>query len=188
MIFYITVLRALASILITNSHYVGVYPTDLIANGGLLGDVIFFAVSGFGLANINKSFPQWYLKRFIRIYPTVWVITAFYLLIGFYNFENWTFVEYFIYPSYYHFVSSIMILYIVYYIIMNFKLLKSNITKVMIGLLLIQIFLYIFIYDTSYYHIDNVREPMIRFLFLQAMLLGAYFRNYKEKFMNKNKK
>ncbi len=32
MIFYITVLRALAAVIITNSHYVGVYPTDLIAN------------------------------------------------------------------------------------------------------------------------------------------------------------
>lgn len=32
MIFYITFLRALAAILITNAHYVGVYPTDLIAN------------------------------------------------------------------------------------------------------------------------------------------------------------
>ena len=31
-------------------------------------------------------------------------------------------------------------------------------------------------YDTSYYHIDKVREPMIWFLFLQSMLLGAYFR------------
>jgi len=41
MIFYITVLRSLAALLITNSHYVGVYPTDLISNGGLLGDVIF---------------------------------------------------------------------------------------------------------------------------------------------------
>ena len=40
MVCYITVLRALAAIIITNSHYIGIYPTDLIANGGLLGDVI----------------------------------------------------------------------------------------------------------------------------------------------------
>ena len=44
LIFFVTVLRALAACIITNAHYTGVYPTDLIANGGLLGDVIFFAV------------------------------------------------------------------------------------------------------------------------------------------------
>jgi peptidoglycan/LPS O-acetylase OafA/YrhL len=54
MIFYITVLRALAAILITNAHYTGVYPNELIANGGLLGDVIFFAVSGFFLFNVKQ--------------------------------------------------------------------------------------------------------------------------------------
>ena len=41
MIFFITVLRALAACLITNAHYTGVYPTDIIANGGLVGDVLF---------------------------------------------------------------------------------------------------------------------------------------------------
>lgn len=47
LIFFVTVLRALAACIITNAHYTGVYPTDLIANGGLLGDVMFFC--GFGL-------------------------------------------------------------------------------------------------------------------------------------------
>ena len=42
MIFFVTVLRAVAACIITNAHYTGVYPTDLIANGGLLGDVMFF--------------------------------------------------------------------------------------------------------------------------------------------------
>lgn len=35
---------------------------------------------------------------------------------------------------------------------------------------------YTFAYDKSYYHIDTVREPMIRFLFFESMLLGAWFR------------
>ena len=42
---FIILIRAIAAITITNAHYTGVYPTDLIANGGLLGDVLFFAVS-----------------------------------------------------------------------------------------------------------------------------------------------
>ena len=41
MIFFIMCLKALAACLITNAHYKGIYPSDLIANGGLIGDVLF---------------------------------------------------------------------------------------------------------------------------------------------------
>ena len=58
MIFFITFLRALAACIITNAHYTGIYPTDMIANGGLIGDVLFFSVSGFCLYNVkNKLSP-----------------------------------------------------------------------------------------------------------------------------------
>ena len=188
MIFYITVLRCLAAMLITNAHYTGVYPTDLIANGGLLGDVIFFCVSGYCLYNIKQKFGFWYLKRIIRIYPTLWIITILYLLIGFYNFsEEFNLFYYLVYPTYYHFVASIIILYILYYIIIKNKYLKEKIPIIMILLFIIQMIVYLFFYDKSYYHIDKVREPMIRFLFLQSMLLGALFRKNNNKFQNKNK-
>lgn len=187
MIFFITVLRALASILITNSHYTGVYPIEIIANGGLLGDVIFFAVSGFCLYNIKLKFAKWYAKRIIRIYPAVTIMTAIYLLIGFYTLEKMNLFEYFIYPTYYHFVASIVLLYIIYYIIIKNETLRNNIPKIMMGILFVQIVIYIFLYDKTYYHIDTVREPMIRFLFLQSMLLGAFFRQKSEKYMNKIK-
>ena len=71
MIYFATVLRALAAMLITNSHYTGVYPTDFIANGGLLGNVIFFAVSDFCRCNPKHRFPLWYGKRIVRIYPHI---------------------------------------------------------------------------------------------------------------------
>lgn len=186
MIFFITVLRALGAILITNAHYVGVYPTDLIANGGLLGDVIFFAVSGFCLAEIKQTFPSWYGKKVIRIYPAVWIITGVYILLGFYTLEQWTLKEYFLYPTYYHFVASIMILYIPFYIIIKNQILSTNLPKVMGGIFIIQMIIYMLWYDKTRYHIDVVREPMIRFLFFQAMLLGAYFRKYNKNTINKN--
>ena len=56
MIFFITFLRAFAACIITNSHYTGVYPLEIIANGGLIGNVLFFAVSGYCLANIKTNF------------------------------------------------------------------------------------------------------------------------------------
>lgn len=187
MIFYITVLRALAAILITNAHYTGVYPIEIIANGGLLGDVIFFCVSGFCLYNIKQKFPQWYSKRIIRIYPTVWIITGLYLILGFYSLKTMNIFEYFIYPTYYHFIASIILLYIIYYIIIKNDKLKNNIGKIMIGLAFIHIIVYVLFYDKGYYHIDTVREPMIRFLFLQSMLLGAYFRKNYDRYEKNTK-
>lgn len=180
MIFYITVLRFLAACIITNAHYTGVYPTDLIANGGLLGDVIFFAVSGFCLFNIRQSFPKWYGKRLLRVFPATTICTVIGLLLGSWQINSFTeAVKLFIFPTGYHFVGSIVLLYIVYYMIMRTEKLRCNLPVVIAVLAVVQLLVYLVFYDRSYYHIDTVREPMIRFLFLEAMLIGAQFR-YKD--------
>ncbi|MBQ3524269.1 MAG: acyltransferase [Clostridia bacterium] len=187
MIFFITVLRALAACIITNSHYVGVYPTDLIANGGLFGDVIFFAVSGFCLTNVKNSFPKWYGKRLVRVFPAVFIISIIYILLGIHEFQPTLqgVIDSFILPVKYHFVLSIIILYIPFYIVMKVEKLRENIPAVAGITALVWLAIYIFVYDKSYYHIDTVREPMIRFLFFFAMLLGAYFKENLEKYRNK---
>lgn len=188
MVFFITFIRAVSALIITNSHYTGVYPTDLIANGGLFGDVLFFAVSGYCLANVKLSFPKWFLKRIIRIYPPVIIITGVYLLFGFYNCADvLSAVKLFIYPTYYHFVASIVLLYIPFYIVMKIKILAERLPLVMLAVFCIQLVIYLFAYDKSYYHIDNVYEYMIRFLFFNAMLIGAYVKQNDCKFRNKSK-
>lgn len=187
MIFYVTVLRTIAAMLITNAHYAGVYPIEIIANGGLLGDVIFFAVSGFCLYNIKDNFVSWYKKRIFRIYPTVWIITILYLILGCYKLETMNILQYMLYPTYYHFIASIIVLYIIYYMIIKCKKMNEHISIVMIGIFIVQLVIYIFLYDKNYYHIDIVKESMIRFLFLESMLLGALFRRNMENNMNENK-
>lgn len=185
MIEYATFLRALAAILITNSHYVGVYPIDIIASGGLFGDVIFFALSGFVLINIKDTFINWYKKRIIRIYPSIWIITIAYLVFAFYTFENGSIASYFIYPTYYHFIASIVVLYIPYYLIAKNEYFRNRIPAFMLGTFIVQFIIYVFFYDKTYYHIDTVKEPMIRFLFFQSMLMGLYFRVNNERYLNK---
>ena len=186
MIFFIVVLRALAACLITNSHYTDIYPTDIIANGGLIGDVLFFAVSGFCLFNVKKSFPRWYGKRLIRVYTPVLLITALYLFLGFYTFsEEQNFLWWFAYPTGYHFVGSIVLLYIPFWFVGKFEWLRNKLGWIMGFVAVVYVAVYIFFYDKSYYHIDNVREWMIRFLFFESMLLGAYFKKNEEKFQNK---
>lgn len=187
MIFFITVLRALAACIITNSHYTGVYPTDLIANGGLLGDVIFFAVSGFCLVNVKESFPKWYAKRIVRIFPAVLIISVIYVSLGFHQIELTPvgIFKAFIFPTNYHFVGSIILLYIPFYFVMKVQKFRNNLPLIAMSVLSVYLLIYMLLYDKSYYHIDNVREPIIRFLFFFAMLLGAYFRDNLEKFRNK---
>ena len=176
--YFITLLRAFAAIIITNAHYTGIYPSDVIANGGLLGDVIFFSVSGFCLANPRIPFKQWYPKRLWRIYAVVWIATLAYVLLGAWMVNNATdVVKWFIHPTKYHFIASITLLYIPLYFVAKYvDLNKKDYSIAALGLLAVQLVLYSCVYDKTYYHIDTVREPMIEFLFFQSMLLGLYFR------------
>lgn len=185
MVYFITFLRALAACLITNAHYTGVYPTDIIANGGLIGDIIFFAVSGYCLTNVKKSFPSWYGKRVLRCYTPVIIMTAIYMILGFYSLSDHSGLWWYVYPTYYHFVASIIVLYIPFYIIMKFDVLKKNIPWIMSITGIVYVVIYIFIYDKTYYHIDTVREPMIRFLFMESMLMGAMFRFNDDQIRNR---
>lgn len=64
-------LKAFAAILITNSHYADIWPVSRLAMGGHLGNCLYFFVSGFCLYSIRNSFPGWYAKRIVRIYPAL---------------------------------------------------------------------------------------------------------------------
>lgn len=205
MIAFITWLRCLAALLITNAHYVGIYPTDLIANGGLIGDIVFFCVSGYCLTNLRTGFFKWYRKRLSRILPVVILISIVYLLLGEYDFAFYAkgtettplfvllsaigvtypkWLSWFVYPTYYHFVASILILYIPYYFILKNQFTKTHLPLVMCIVFLGYLSAYCFGFDKTFYHIDTVREPFIRFLFLESMLLGAWFKLNDAKLRN----
>ena len=184
MIFFITCLRALAACLITNAHYTGIYPTDIIANGGLIGDVLFFAVSGYCLYNVKLPFLKWYGKRLWRVFLPVWIGTGVLILTGGYVLDDMPLYQWFVYPTAYHFVASIIILYVPFYFIAKSEWLKIRIPLVMGVIASVMLVVYIVWYDKSYYHIDAVREWFIRFLFMESMLLGAYFKQNDKKFRN----
>lgn len=185
MVFFITFLRAIAACLITNSHYEGIYPTDILANGGLLGDIIFFAISGYCLCKIKENFPKWYGKRLLRCYLPVVIATTVYLLIGLYKFSMHNIIWWYVYPTYYHFIASIVVLYIPYYVIMKIDFLRRNIPYIMGILAAVAVLVFVIFYDKSYYHIDTVREPMILFLYMESMLLGALFKEKGETMLNR---
>lgn len=175
---FIVLMRAIAAIIITNAHYTGIYPSDLIANGGLLGDVLFFAVSGYCLANVKIAFPKWYLKRFVRVYIPAWIITLIYVALGFYSIKGGgEIIKWFLWPTHWHFVASIILLYIPLYVVsMYLEMNTKNYIRMTLITFAIQFIIYLTVYDHNYYHIDNVRQPMIEFLFFQSMVLGLHFR------------
>lgn len=175
---FIVLMRALAAIIITNAHYTGVYPSDLIANGGLLGDVMFFAVSGYCLADTSGNFTKWYIKRFVRIYIPTWLMTLIYMTLGAYILTDIRDgFDFFLWPTHWHFVASIILLYIpLYFVSKHLEMNRANYWRLALGLFVFQMILYVTVYDHSYYHIDTVREPMIEFLFMQSLLVGLHFR------------
>lgn len=79
-----TLPRALATLLIINSHCESLYPYHWMADGGQVGIFLFFFVAGVGVTVSKKTyslaFPNWYLQRGLRIWPTVWLVVPFLLL------------------------------------------------------------------------------------------------------------
>lgn len=105
-------------------------------------------------------------------------MTIVYIILGAYILTNLQDVfDFFIWPTHWHFVASIILLYIPLFFVSKYiEMNKRNFLRLTGLILFIQIILYFTVYDYSFYHIDTVREPMIEFLFFQSMLLGLHFR------------
>lgn len=183
--YYITVLRAFAACIIVNSHYTGIYPNDIIANGGLLGNILFFAISGYCLFSVKQSFIRWYPRRILRCYLPVWIITSVYLLVGLYVYSEHSFLWWFVYPTYTQFISQIVLLYIPFYIIASTKL-KNYIPQIALGIFILYLLVYVIFFDKSTYSIDRVDKPMILFLYFESMLFGAWVKRKDSLLRNKH--
>lgn len=171
-------LKAIAAILITNSHYGDIWPSSAMTVGGHLGNCLYFLISGFCLCHIKDSFPKWYAKRIIRIYPALWLCIGVNLIVGFFNIGSFSgFVHCFFYPTWYHFIASILLLYILFYVVL-FLQKKTGIKTYWILVVSLVFFLavYLLVFDASYYHIDDVEENWVRFMFWGAMLAGVWLR------------
>ena len=112
----VDILKFLAVLLITNSHFGGLYPDSIsvLATGGAIGDALFFFCSGFTLLlKPMGRFDNWYKKRISRIYPTIfaWAIILYFIFGVDYK------TSYVIMDSGGWFVNCILIYYIVIYFV-----------------------------------------------------------------------
>lgn len=189
---FIIMLRAVACLLITNSHQEEIYPIRILASGGLLGDVIYFAISGYCLYSIaQQSFGKWYFKRLKRVYPPVWLTAGTLILTGVYGtVSSQRVFNLMLYPTHYHFVASILVLYIFYFFLVKFVNQKpgdeeKRLKYVAIGIAVLYFVLFYTVYDRSYYHIDNVNSKMIWPLYFYAMMIGLWFRRHEDEYLGK---
>ena len=184
MYYFINYLRTIATILITNSHYSNIWPISDLAAGGLLGNILFFAASGFCLLNIKENFGKWYLKRIAKIYPVMIGFTLLAVLIGDYSLVGWKdALRLFLYPTNYIFLVWLMLSYIAFYFLAWLSKKYDKTIEISLSVLFGAWILTYFIFvDKSVYHIDDVSKPFILFLYFSSMLIGALFKKYIDKF------
>lgn len=174
-----TMLRFIATCLITNTHYNNVYPINGLAVGGLLGDVLFFIVSGFVLSKPEKqNFISWYWKRIVRIYPTVIFGGIFYLLTGYVTMDGQTWFSAFVFPTFFVFAATIILLYIPLYFVNRIKE-KNKYLLIFAIVLTMYLLVYIFAFDKSTYQMNNTWNLLlISFPYFLGMLFGGYLRKF----------
>lgn len=184
---FIQIIKFIATLLITNSHYDLIYPISQIATGGSIGNSLFFFVSGYCLYNnnIKNDFLTWIKKRIIRIYPTVIIGTCICLLLTNEKIKSISkFIATFIYPTKFWFITAMIAFYFVYYFIMNSRL-KNHLIKVLIFLSVLYMINYILFVDINEFSIEGPGYFKWIFYF-QIMILGTYLKqNHPSKGKNR---
>lgn len=180
-------IKFLAICLIANSHLEKLYPISWLAADGLIGNSLFFMLSGFGVVTSEqahqRNFIDYYWRRVTRIYPSLLLVILFFSLIFQENWKRWELSDYitqFIYPTFYGFITQIMIFYIGIFFLMKLQKLT-----LFIGLFLILFLLYFYIYITDFnvmathLSLGNINPWMHWIFYFQVMLLGSYLGNIK---------
>ncbi len=122
------VLQCLAAISIANSHLEDFYPHPWMAADGLLGNSMFFLLSGYGLMcseqKHSRPFLQYYGRRVLRIYPSLFLTM---LIFQFWLQGAWRvwfatdYLRHFIYPTVYEYIRQIMAYYVAFYFLAKLR-------------------------------------------------------------------
>lgn len=176
---FVTYLKVIACILITNSHCREIYPLYFLAIGGGFGNAIFFILSGYCLADIKFPFKKWYKKRCVRILLPLCITICMSLF----------FVEKFSFPHLktlltpvlfygdkYWFASAILLYYIIFFYVFkthNLIRIKATIIIHIIGYIII----YLFNLHKPYFWIEPEGFSVFKvYFYFGILLLGGYLR------------
>ena len=187
---FVAVFKAIACLLILNSHCRDIYPIMFLAVGGGYGNALFFALSGFCLVNIQQSFFQWYWKRIRRILPVSLLV----MIVGVIavNAQQGGVMSAYDVLKYslnqYWFVWAILLYYIIYYFVFRYKPQKYGMTILMehfIG----YIILYIFTVNRQAFSVElEGFSPFKVYFYFGIFVCGGLLRiysNYIKEFCNR---
>lgn len=166
----IEILKAIAALLVMNSHMEAMYGNyGFLATGGSIGDALFFFCSGYTLF-LGKmvDFPNWYKRRVQRIYPTVIVMS---LLYAHYHIDQ---IQYVIKTNLGSgwFISCIFIYYLILYPIRKYFSTKLNWVLCFVAVLTILWYIFLGVEPKSACNIYGATYFKYCFFFMY-MLFGA---------------
>ena len=181
-VYSIDLLRVIACMLITNSHFDGVYPLN-ISWGGCPGNCLFFMISGFLLAGTdfkNSNFKEWYWKKIIKIYIPLEIVAVIGSLIKYYTFRP----SLFIFPvEQFWFIPTIVILYAVYFFIRKHA---DHYRFVFICIdFVVYIFFYLCVFNTNVFFVERHIIYLVLYGFV-AMMIGSHILERRESYKDKN--
>ncbi len=176
-------LRAVAILLITNSHLDSLYATgsvSFLGTGGALGNSLFFMLSGLGLGlGTSKKglqpFRSWMHRRISRIYPSIWIVVLL-LALGLEGaWQHWAGMDYlheFFYPTSYWFISALVVFYILLYPLLKNQQ-KPFLVSVFFFLFIPYLFFYLTMVDLSIFSVEN--SGYFKWIYyFQIMLFGTW--------------
>jgi hypothetical protein len=180
---FISLLRFIATILITNSHFDVLFPGGykILATGGMVGNSLFFLCSGYTLFQSDRThFFKWYTKRYLRIVMSVWVfmIVSFLLLK-----TDYSWIDLIYTPTVYWFLRAILVFYVLFFFVTKFG--SAHLGKIII-LFSIPLLISFFLHpeSTTSYMIENTKNPYYThyFYLFPVMLFGAWLSREKFEF------
>ncbi|MFM7130360.1 MAG: acyltransferase family protein, partial [bacterium] len=165
--------------LIANSHLSDYYPIPQLAGDGLLGNSLFFLLSGYGLAkgdaHARRRAGDWFGRRLRKIYPSVVIVllaTALYDFGSLHIHRPIDVIIQLVWPSNYPFIMQITTFYVVYFLWS-----RSPLGRWPIALCLVMIPLYIAGWLLSPH---ELRTHILHwFFYFQVMMMGVVVARYR---------
>lgn len=188
--FSLTVMRAFAIFAISNSHLRELHRYSFLSTGGMLGNTVFFFISGFGitLALLAKPepFSSWYQRRLFRIYEPLVLLTSLFLLIGYRTITSgFDIVRLYVFPVEYWFIPAIAILYIPAYLFARNGS-QTHFLAAAVALAVCYIFSYLTIIDLERWNVeDHILVKSI--YYFSTMICGVYIAKFHASFAPANK-
>ncbi len=177
--FSVECLKALATLLIINSHIDCCYGNaKILATGGAIGDALFLFCSGYALfLGANRSFFNYIKRRIRRIYPSVFASLIAMIALGEVSLQNFSTKTFFGGE----FVIAIMMYYPILYIVRTYlKKMWLNFA-IVISVTIVAYYFFPYKYEVGEKGLYGITTLFRWIPYFGFMLLGAYIGQNKYK-------